>query len=131
MKYIFVLLLAAPALTYAADGSLQAFLSGIGGFFNTAVIPFMLSIAFFMFVYNAIRFFVFQGDSDDGHEHAKMLTIYSIGTFVFILSFWGIVNIVSDGFGLNINPCEDYKSSDYLTRYDTPCEADPGGVGPS
>jgi len=113
MKYIVSITLLFPTMSYAATGSLQALLGGIGGFFNTVLIPFMLSIAFFIFVVNAIRFFVFQGDSEDGQKNAKTLTIYSIGAFVFILSFWGIVNILNGGIGFETQPCANDTTSDY------------------
>ena len=132
MKYILLLLLTVPTLTRAADGSLQAGLTGIGTFFNTAVIPFMLSIAFFIFVVNTIRFFVIQGDSEDGQKNAKNLAIYSIGAFVFILSFWGIVNIVANGIGLNSDeaPTSDYFDAYYLEnlRQAEYCRLNPGSI---
>ncbi len=132
MKYILSLLLLIPAVTYAQTYSLQTFMVDLGEFFNIVIIPFMLSIAFFIFVVNAIRFFVIQGDSEDGQKNAKNLAIYSIGAFVFILSFWGIVNIVANGIGLNSDeaPVSDYFDPYYLEnlRQAEYCLDNPGSI---
>ncbi len=92
------------------------------GFLSSYVIPFMLGLAFLIFVWNAVRFFVLNGASDDGRENAKNLALYSLGAFIFILSFWGIINIFTDS--LNLDNCgndvvPDYLSDDY-TSY-APC----------
>ncbi|MBP9717232.1 MAG: hypothetical protein KBD44_00780 [Candidatus Pacebacteria bacterium] len=124
LKYFAVLLWLFPAFTFAQSsqtGSLQLLLVGIGGFLNSVVIPFILAIAFIVFVVNVVRFFVIGGDSDEGQKNAKNLAIYGIGAFVFILSFWGIVNMVVDGIGLGPDKCLDGISSDYVDRSGDPC----------
>ncbi len=110
-------------LSMAADPSgLGEVLPAMLGFFNEYLIPFLLGIAFLIFVWNAIKFFVINGATDEGRENAKNLALYSIAAFVFILSFWGIVNILTDGIGLDncgndIVP--DYLSDDYKSY--APC----------
>jgi len=129
MKYSAVLLFLIPTLSFAqADttGSLQALLTGIGGFLNGVVIPFILAIAFIVFVVNVVRFFVIGGASDEGQKNAKNLAIYGIGAFVFILSFWGIVNLLVAGVGLENESCAEVSISDYIRQSigDDPCETD-------
>lgn len=124
LKYFVVLLWLFPAFTFAqtsSTGSLQQLLVGIGGFLNNIVIPFILAIAFIVFVVNVVRFFVISGASDEGQKNAKNLAIYGIGAFVFILSFWGIVNMVVDGIGLGSDKCVEGISSDYVDRSGDPC----------
>ena len=132
MKYFLLTVFLFPLITFAQTGSLQSLLGGIGEFFNIVIIPFMLSIAFFIFVVNVIRFFVIQGDSEDGQKNAKNLAVYSIGAFVFILSFWGIVNIVANGIGLNSDeaPTSDYFDAYYLEnlRQAEYCRLNPGSI---
>lgn len=124
-KYSLFLLLFLPVVASAQTGSLQQLLVGIGGFLNSVVIPFILAIAFLVFFVNAIRFFVIGGSSDDGQKNAKNLAVYGIGAFVFILSFWGLVNILVDGVGLSGGPC--YPVSDYINPSDGTSCPPPGG----
>jgi len=113
-KLLFLLVLITPSITRADEGSLQGLIAGLSGFFNQVVIPFILGIAFLVFVFNVIRYFVYESDSEEGQENAKNVALYSIGAFIFILSFWGIVNLLSDGVGLNKKPCYEDVTSDYV-----------------
>ena len=130
MKYLLsVPLFLIPAVTFAAagDGSLQGLISGIGGFINEVLIPFTLGVAFLIFIINAVRFFVIGGDNTESQENAKSLALYGVGAFVLILSLWGLVNLLSNGFGLNEGPCVGGQAvqSDYLYGIDSnaPCSS--------
>ncbi len=71
----------------------------------------MLAIAFFIFLWNAVQYFIIQGDSEEGQTKAKSLALWSISAFVIIVSLWGIVNLIQTGLGLdNSVPCPDYIS---------------------
>lgn len=107
MKNYFILtilsLVALPAVTLAAPevgGELNTFLGAVIGFINNVLIPFALAIAFIFFVWGVVKFFVIGGDSDDSKSKGKSLIIYSIVGFVVIFSFYGIVNLLTDGLGL-------------------------------
>jgi len=124
MKYgLLGLLLLVPLVSLAATtGSLQGLIVGTLGFINSILIPFVLGIAFLIFVINAIRFFVIGGSTDEGRENAKSLALYSIGAFVFILAFWGLINLIANGIGLVETPCiaGETLESDYI-RSLAPC----------
>jgi len=123
LKYFVILFWLLPTLTFAetsSTSSLQQLLVGIGGFLDSYIMPLILAIAFIVFVVNVVRFFVIGGANDEGQKNAKNLAIYGIGAFVFILSFWGIVNMVVDGIGLG--KCFKGVHSDYVDRTDAPCE---------
>lgn len=101
---------------------LQDVLPAMLNFFNDSLIPFLLGIAFLLFVWNAIKFFVIGGATDEGRENAKNLALYSIAAFVFILSFWGLINILTNG--LNLDNCENDVVPDYLgedAKSSAPC----------
>lgn len=80
---------------------LQTLLAGFLDFINSTVIPFILAIAFVVFIWNVVRYFIIESHSEDGREKARSLATWGIVAFVFILSIWGIVNILVDGFGFD------------------------------
>jgi hypothetical protein len=112
MYYLLALsLLLLPFSTYAQEGgSLQGLLVGILGFINGTIIPLILGIAFLIFLINAVRFFIIGGDNTESQENARSLALYGVGAFVLILSLWGMVNFLADGFGFNNDeaPTADY-----------------------
>jgi hypothetical protein len=120
---LILILVVVIGLSMAAGPSgLQDVLPALLGFFDDYLIPFLLGIAFLIFVWNAIKFFVIGGTTDEGKENAKSLALYSIAAFVFILSFWGIVNIFTDGLGFDNcsnDVVPDYLSDDYVSH--APC----------
>lgn len=103
------LLAVAPELVFA-QGTVQKLLVNIPAFFNTVLIPFLFGLAFLFFVINVIRYFVAGGSSEDGRENAKNLIIYSVAAIVFLIIFWGIVNLLSTSIGLQnkTQPCPDF-----------------------
>ncbi|MFM2339831.1 MAG: hypothetical protein RLZZ360_467 [Candidatus Parcubacteria bacterium] len=106
----------------SSPSGLQDVLPALLGFFNSYLIPFLLGIAFLVFIWNAIRFFVINGATDEGRENAKNLALYSLGAFIFVLSFWGIINIFTNGLGLDNcsnDVVPDYLSDDYKSL--APC----------
>jgi hypothetical protein len=108
----------------AGTVGLQQVFPALLGFFEGYLIPFLLGIAFLIFVWNMIRFAVIGGATEEGRENTKTLILYSIGTFVFILAFWGILNIFVNGIGLDTcgnDLAPDYVGDDFFGRQ--PCGA--------
>ena len=81
--------------------SLQAFLAQIILFLNYVIIPLLIALAFLFFIWNAARFFIFESGSEEGRSKAKRLMLYGILAFVFIVSLWGIVNLLVSAFGID------------------------------
>lgn len=103
---------------------LQSYVTSFVYFVNEIVIPFLLAMALFIFIFNVIRYFVIGGSNDDSKEKAKSLAVYGVLAFVVILIFWGVVNLLSSSLGLTSNrltsaPCFDYDPS---------CNAAPSGM---
>ncbi len=46
------------------------------------------------------KYFIQGGANDEAKESGKSLILYAIAGYVVILAFWGIVNIISNGLGL-------------------------------
>ncbi len=87
-----------PFLVHAQ--SLQTFFTNIPTFINRAVIPFILGIGFLVLAINMVRYFIIGAGNDESREKAKNLALYSVFAFVFILVFWGIVNLLAQSIGL-------------------------------
>lgn len=89
---------------------LQAIFTAIVSFINDSLLPFIIAISFFFFLWNAVRYFIIGGANPDDQEKARSLAIWGILAFVVISSIWGIVNIFADSFGIDDSsvPTPDY-----------------------
>jgi hypothetical protein len=107
MKYILTLALTLLPFVSSAQiadngrgGELQDFMFTILRFIEGYIIPFILSIGFLLFVWGMFNYFIRGGANDEAKESGKSLIMYAIAGFVVILGFWGLVNILSNGLGL-------------------------------
>jgi hypothetical protein len=102
-------------MSYTVDmQNLDTFIVNTLTFINTAVIPFILGIAFFLLVINVVRYFIIGAGNNDSREKAKSLALYSTLAFVLIVIFWGLVNLLASSIGLD---GRDMPGPDYC---DTP-----------
>ncbi len=81
--------------------NIQTYIVELISFLNNVLIPFILGIAFLIFVINVFRFFILGATNQDSQEKARRLAVYGVGAFVFILIFWGIVNLLTSSLGLS------------------------------
>ncbi len=97
----------APAVSSAGSfadgdddgGGIGTFLDAILGFIDSVLIPLVLGIAFLMFIWGVFKFFILGGSDSEKQAEGKSLMIYAVAGFVIILSFYGIVNLLTDGLG--------------------------------
>ena len=101
-----VTMFALPFVSFAslADGNgdtgdVADFLSTFLGFIDNVLIPVILAFAFLMFVWGVFKFFILGGSDEEAQSKGKSLMIYAVAGFVLILSFYGIVNIITNGIG--------------------------------
>src|SRR3989338_11280367 len=99
-----------PGVALAASDNLQSFLSGLAGFFNSTVVPILFALAFLFFLINATRYFIIGGDKEAERAKARTFATWGIIAFVLMVSIWGIVNLLVNGFGIdNSGPiCPDF-----------------------
>ncbi len=95
--------------------NLQTYIADLISVLNSIVIPFMLGMAFLVFVINVFRFFILGGTNADSQDKAKRLAVYGVGAFVFIIIFWGIINLLANSFGLN-RDCFSGQVTDYVAE---------------
>ena len=81
--------------------NLQSYLSGILDFLGNAVVPVLLAVAILIFLWNITRYFIIGCANEESQEKARSLAIWGILAFVIIIAVWGIVNIVTETFGIS------------------------------
>ncbi len=96
-------LLLLPIITFAqlTDGSdggeFQDFLENVLGFIDGTLIPFIIGIGFFVFVWGMFWYFIAGGANDEKKEKGRSLMIWATAGFLIIIVFWGVINILADG----------------------------------
>jgi hypothetical protein len=89
--------IALPAVTFAAtSGTLATLIKTIISYLNI-ILALMMAAAFVMFTYYVIKYFVMPNED---RKEGNTYVMYSVIGFFVILSFWGLVNIVQNSFGL-------------------------------
>lgn len=97
--FVFPFLVTAQTLTLTGS-NLSNGLREILNFVNQILIPFIIGIAFLFFVWGIVQYFIIGGSNDDAKEKGKSLMIYATLGFVIIIVFWGLVNLIATGIGL-------------------------------
>ncbi len=101
-------LFALPLMASAA-AKIQDYIIVIAKFLNSYVIPLLMAIALLFFMWGIVKYFIISGASSEGREQGKSLLLWGILAFVFMVSIWGIVRVVSSAMGTNNNlVCPDY-----------------------
>lgn len=82
-------------------GPLSSILISIVNFINQIVIPFILALAFLMFVWGVFNYFIAGGASEEKRQEGQKFVLWSVIAFAVIFSIWGLVRVlmVSFGFG--------------------------------
>lgn len=112
-------------IAFAAASDAQGYLRLGLLFINNVIIPLLFSIALLFFLVNAARYFIIGGGDSDSQAKAKLLALYGIGAFVFLVSIWGIVNMIVSGLGFDDTRA---RCPDYLGNW---CESRGYGAGRS
>lgn len=115
MKKTFALLaialLSIPQTIFAGPADLFAVTKNTGKFVGNTIFKFLIALAFLVFVYKVIKFFIIESDSTDSKSKAKTHVIYSVMAIVFLVIFWGLTNLLVDSIGLEKG---DAVQPDYL-----------------
>jgi len=94
--YLIAAFLLLPGVTFAETQTLRTLIITITGYMNDLLFL-MMGLAIVMFTWYVIQYFI-KPDAERT-EGAKYVMYALIGFFV-LLSFWGIVNILQNTFGL-------------------------------
>ncbi len=86
-----------PLVSFAATSKkLTDIIQQLTGYMND-ILLLLMGVAIVMFVFYVVKYF-FRPDAD--RKEAGMYVMYAVIGFFVILSFWGIVNILQNSFGL-------------------------------
>jgi heme/copper-type cytochrome/quinol oxidase subunit 4 len=59
---------------------------------NSYVIPLLFALAFLFIVFNLVRYFFLEGQSEEGREKGKQAALYGLIGLAVLFSVWGLVN---------------------------------------
>ncbi len=96
-KYVAGVLLAfSPAVAFAEGKTLKTLIDLVVSYLNM-ILVLLMGVGIVIFVFYVVKYFVMP--NADRTEAGKYV-MYSVIGFFIILSFWGIVNILQNTFGL-------------------------------
>ena len=104
MKYIvrfipLMVFMPSIALAQGEFGELSDFFENFVGFINDTLVPLVFAVAFLVFIWGVFQYFILGGADDEKKKAGRSLMLYGIGGFVLMVSVWGIVNLLANGFG--------------------------------
>ena len=102
--FLIASMLMMPVLTFAQfDGNddIGTFIAKIIYFINKTLVPFVFAVALLLFVYGVYLFFFYGRSEEEARKKGRDYMMWAVIAFVVMVSVWGIVNLLADGFGLN------------------------------
>lgn len=79
---------------------IQSWAGSIIGLINYVLIPVLLAVAFFIFLYGVMKAYVFSKGDMGAVGKGHMLVLWGAVGFAIVLSVWGLVALVGSTFGL-------------------------------
>jgi hypothetical protein len=89
-----------PIIVFAQQKDLAYIVQLVVKYFNVAIYLIM-GLAVVMFVWNIFKYFIKGGDDIGAKKEAGQYVLWSVVGFFVILSFWGMVNILTNTFKLD------------------------------
>lgn len=68
---------------------------------NSVLIPVLFAVAFIVFLYGIAKAYIFSVGDPEGVKAGHKLLLWGIIGFAVMVSLWGLVNVVTNTFGLN------------------------------
>ena len=95
------------------DEGIVKFIENFVGFLSGSIVPLILAIAAMAFFWNVVKLFILKGDDANAHNQARTYALWSLIGFVFIVSIWGLVNMLTSNLFGDIY---DAQTTDYSGR---------------
>jgi hypothetical protein len=81
-------------------GTLQGIAGTILSLINNVLVPLIFAVAFVVFLWGVFQYFIYGGADETAQEKGRSLILYGLIGFFIMVSLWGLVNILSNTFGL-------------------------------
>ena len=74
--------------------------TGIIGIINVVVVPFIIALAFLVFIYGVVNYFFLHGGEDAKRAEGRQFILWGVLGLTVIFSVWGLVNILLSTLGI-------------------------------
>lgn len=74
--------------------------TGFIGLLNTVVVPTILALAFLVFVYGVLNYFIFQAGDEKKREEGRAFVLWGLLGMIVLFSVWGFVNLLLSTLGI-------------------------------
>ena len=81
-------------------GTFETFIVNLQDLINNVLLPFVMALAFLVFVWGMFQYFIAGAGNDESREKGKSLMIWATVAFLFIIVFWGVINFLIGTLGL-------------------------------
>jgi hypothetical protein len=81
-------------------GTLTGIANTIFSLINNVAVPLVFAIAFIVFIWGVFSYFILGADDETKRETGRTYIIYGLIGFFVMLSVWGLVNVLTNTFGL-------------------------------
>ncbi len=103
-----------PTHSVMAGSSSNMNATSLGGviinLINNVFVPVIFSLAFIIFIWGVFRYFIAGAADPTEQEKGKHFIIYGLIGFVIMVSVWGLVNVLTNTFGLNSSNAPSYPT---------------------
>lgn len=81
--------------------SVQDLASFVINLINNVAVPLVFALAFIVFIWGIVRYFIFGGHDPKKQAEGRQLMIWGIVGFFLMVSVWGLVHILTGTLNLN------------------------------
>lgn len=68
---------------------------------NNVLVPLLFAIAFIAFLWGIAKAYIISGGNEEERQKGHQILLWGLVGFVVMISLWGLVNIISNTFGLS------------------------------
>lgn len=74
--------------------------TGIIGIVNVVIVPVIFALAFLVFIWGVLNYFVIHGGDEKKREEGRQFVLWGILGMVLLFSVWGVVSLLLSTLGI-------------------------------
>ncbi|MBL1434329.1 hypothetical protein COB87_002050 [Candidatus Wolfebacteria bacterium] len=78
----------------------KMFVTALIDFFNTAVIPLLMSLVLLIFMWGVVQYFFIKKEDPEARIEGAKFMMWGVIAFAVIVSMWGLVSLLLNSFGI-------------------------------